>query len=68
MKECRYLEEYWLCPNSQRRRFGTWQNSGHPCRFSVGSWIGEILCCFERYKSSKQKESESWSGTAQEGH
>jgi len=46
MKTCNYPEKYWLCPHSQRRRFGTWQNSGHPCRFSIGSWIGETKCAY----------------------
>lgn len=44
MKTCEYVEKYWLCPHSQRRRFSTWQNSGHPCFHSVGSWTGEIYC------------------------
>jgi len=65
MKICEYVEKYWLCPNSQRRRFSTWQNSGHPCVYSVGSWNGWIHCTHDCNKKA-EKEVEVSAQNAQE--
>lgn len=51
LPKCKWLEEYWLCPDSQRLRWDTWANSGHPCKYSAGGVIGDVLC-----KSKKERQ------------
>jgi len=53
--KCNYSpQKYWLCEHSERRANDIWLNSGHPCRYSIGAWIGEIECGYEESKKQEQ--------------
>ena len=54
MKECTHQEilNWFLCEHAQRRGNDIWLNSGHPCRFSIGSWEGVIYCNYEANKET----------------
>ena len=48
MKECTHqnILDWFLCEHAQRKANDIWLNSGHPCRFSMGSWEGIIYCSY----------------------
>ena len=57
-----WLNEYWLCPDSQRREWDAWANSGHPCKFSAGGIVGDVHCKFVKDRQNTLKNDDMATG------
>lgn len=53
--KCKYnINQYFLCPNSQRQKDNIWLLE-HPCKYATNNIIGEIDC----NKNKKENENEN---------